>query len=52
MMPELGKYAVWVLSSYAVSAVLLGGLILWVGVRARRTRRALDQAEARARHED
>lgn len=47
MMPDLGKYAFAVLSSYAATAVLLVavvGLTLWQG---RRVRRALDEVEAR-----
>ena len=47
MMPDLGKYANSVLSAYAVSLLLLAGIIglsLW---RARRVRRKLEAAEAR-----
>ncbi|MEH7829204.1 heme exporter protein CcmD [Gemmobacter denitrificans] len=47
MMPELGKYAGAVLSSYAVALGLLAvivGLSLW---RAARVKRALDAVEAR-----
>lgn len=47
MMPDLGKYAAEVLSAYAVSLLLLAGLVvlsLWQGAR---TRRALREAEAR-----
>jgi heme exporter protein D len=51
MMPDLGKYAASVLSAYAVSVVLLAGLIGWVWLRSRQTRQALDEAEARARNE-
>jgi heme exporter protein D len=50
MMPELGKYAFAVLSSYAVS---LGLIALLVGLtlrRARRVRRALARVEERLRH--
>ena len=52
MMPDLGKYAVAVLSAYAVSGVLLAGLIGWVWARSRRIRSAMAAAEARARRED
>jgi heme exporter protein D len=47
MMPDLGKYTVPVLGSYAATLVLLAaiiGLTLW---RAARMRRALAEAEAR-----
>ncbi|MCL4189851.1 MAG: heme exporter protein CcmD [Rhodobacteraceae bacterium] len=47
MMPALGKYAVWVLSAYGVSLVLIGalvGLTLWQGAR---VRRALSEVERR-----
>ncbi len=47
MMPELGKYAFAVLSSYGAALVLLAGLVgltLWQG---RRMKRQLDAAEAR-----
>jgi heme exporter protein D len=51
MMPELGKYAVTVLSAWGVTLVLLAGLIgltLW---QSRRVRRALDAQERKvARH--
>lgn len=47
MMPDLGKYAVAVLSSYGVTVVLLAavvGLTLWQG---RRIKRQLEEVEAR-----
>ena len=47
MMPDLGKYAVAVLSSYGVSIVLLLAVValtLWQG---KRVKRALDEVEAR-----
>ncbi|TCO70943.1 heme exporter protein CcmD [Rhodovulum euryhalinum] len=47
MIPDLGKYAGAVLSSYAISVVLLAGLIalsLWRGAR---VRRQLDEMESR-----
>lgn len=46
-MPDLGKYAAEVLSAYALTLVLIGGLVLVTWLRARRVRRALEQAEAR-----
>ena len=50
MMPDLGKYAGTVLSSYGVSLVLLIGLVL-VSVRAgRKARKELEAAEARREH--
>lgn len=48
MMPELGKYAVTVLSSYAVSFGLIAVLIALTIWRGRVVRRQLAQAEARA----
>lgn len=50
-MPDLGKYAVTVLSSYAVSILLIAaliGLTLWRG---RVVKRQLAQAESRRIHE-
>jgi heme exporter protein C len=49
MMPDLGRYAVEVLSAYAVSIGLLAGIVGISVARARRVRRALDEAEARHR---
>ena len=46
-MPDLGKYWVEVLSAYAATIVLLGGLIWATWWRSRAVRRALDAAEAR-----
>jgi heme exporter protein D len=48
MMPELGKYALEVSLAYAVSLLLLAGIValsVWQG---RRMRRALEAAEKRA----
>ena len=47
MMPELGKYAVYVLSSYAVSLLLIAALVLVSVLRARRVRADLDKVERR-----
>ena len=47
MIPDLGRYAVAVLSSYGVSLMLLAALValtLWQG---RRIKRQLDEVEAR-----
>jgi heme exporter protein D len=49
MMPDLGRYAVEVLSAYAVSIVLLVAIVALSVARARRVRRDLDEAEARVR---
>jgi heme exporter protein D len=46
MMPELGKYALWVLSAYGVSLLLLGGIVLLSILQARRTLRDLRAMEA------
>ncbi|PPB79993.1 heme exporter protein D [Albidovulum inexpectatum] len=46
-MPDLGKYAFEVLSAYAVSLLLLGGLI-WISLRqSARMRRRLEEQERR-----
>jgi heme exporter protein D len=47
MMPDLGKYAVAVLSSYGVSIGLIAGLILLSVWRARRVKAQLEEVEAR-----
>ncbi len=49
MMPELGKYAGAVLSSYAVSLVLLAVLVLLSLMRARKVKAELDQIENRSK---
>ncbi len=46
-MPELGKYAGTVLSAYAVTLVLLAGLVAFTLWRAARVKRALSEREAR-----
>lgn len=47
MMPDLGKYAGAVLGSYAVTILLIGGLIGLVLWRGARVRAALREVEAR-----
>ena len=49
MMPELGKYAGAVLSSYGISLALLLLLIIVSVRRARRMRRELEEVEKRIR---
>lgn len=52
MMPDLGKYAAAVLSSYGVSLVLLAGIValsIWQGAR---VKRQLAEVEARAAERD
>jgi heme exporter protein D len=52
MMPELGKYAVEVISAYIVSLALLGGIV-WASLRqGARTRRELRAVEARRERAD
>jgi len=46
-MPELGKYAVAVLSSYGVTLALLAGLVGLTFWRAARVKAALREIEAR-----
>lgn len=50
MMPELGKYAGAVLSSYAVSLVLLAVLVLLSLMRARKVKAELDRIENRSNY--
>ncbi|MFV1599817.1 MULTISPECIES: heme exporter protein CcmD [unclassified Phaeobacter] len=45
MMPDLGKYAVEVLSSYGASLVLLAGLLVITFARGRRIRREMRAME-------
>jgi heme exporter protein D len=49
MMPELGKYAVAVLSSYGVSVAMLAAICALSLMRARRMRRDLATLEQRMR---
>ncbi|KPQ04359.1 MAG: ABC-type heme export system membrane stabilizing component CcmD [Rhodobacteraceae bacterium HLUCCA09] len=46
MMPDLGKYALWVLSAYGVSIALLATITVLSILQSRRTRRALQAMEA------
>ena len=47
MIPDLGSYATEVLSAYAVSLLLLGGIV-WLSLRrARRIKRQLEEIEGR-----
>jgi heme exporter protein D len=46
-MPDLGKYAFAVLSSYGVTIVLLSAIVLISFRRARKVRAELEQVEAR-----
>ena len=50
MMPDLGAYAFEVLSAYAVSILLLIGIVVASVIRAGRVKRALAEAEARVRN--
>ena len=50
MMPDLGKYAGAVLGSYGVGLALLAVIVILSVLRARRVKRALDAAEARAKN--
>jgi len=49
MMPDLGKYADAVLSSYAVSIALIVALVALSVLRARKVRAQLDDVEKRSR---
>ena len=46
-MPELGRYAFEVLLAYGVTLILVGGLVLFSILSARRARRRLGDAERR-----
>ncbi|WP_172294388.1 heme exporter protein CcmD [Pseudoruegeria sp. HB172150] len=50
MIPELGKHAGTVLSAYAISLILLAGIIVLSLVQAKRAKRRLAAAEARRTH--
>jgi heme exporter protein D len=47
VLPDLGRYAVAVLSAYGLSLALIGALVALVVLRGARVRRALAEAEAR-----
>lgn len=47
MMPDLGKYAFEVLSSYGVTLLLLLAIVLMSILRARKVKAALDEIENR-----
>ncbi len=47
MMPELGKYAVAVLSSYGASLALVTAVVVLSVWQGRRVKRQLDEVEAR-----
>lgn len=49
MMPDLGKYAVEVMSAYGVSLALLGALVALTVARGRRARADLARAEEEKR---
>ncbi|WP_412565878.1 heme exporter protein CcmD [Thalassobius sp. MITS945101] len=51
MMPDLGKYAVEVLSSYGVSLGLLAVLVIASVLRARKVKAQLDEVEARSKQD-
>lgn len=50
MTVDLGRYAAEVLAAYAVSLALLVAIVVASVMRARKVRRALEDAEARARN--
>jgi heme exporter protein D len=52
MMPELGKYAVAVIGSYAASLVLIAGLIALSFWQRAQVKRALAEHEARQERSD
>ena len=49
-MPDLGKYAFAVLSSYAYSLALIIGLVVFVVLRNIKARKALEAIEAEVNH--
>jgi heme exporter protein D len=52
MMPDLGKYAVAVLSSYGASLALLVAVVALTLWQARRVKRQLDEVESRQGKQD
>lgn len=49
MMPDLGKYAEAVLSSYAISLVLLAAVVLLSLRRAKRVKKELEEVEKKVK---
>ena len=49
MIPDLGRYAFEVTMAYGVSLALLAGIVVLSIRQGRRTRRALEEAEKRAK---
>lgn len=47
MMPELGKYADTVLTAYAATIILMGVIIVFSVIRARKVKKQLKELEAR-----
>ena len=47
MMPELGKYADTVLTAYAATIILMGVIIVFSVLRARKVKKQLKELEAR-----
>lgn len=47
-MPDLGKYGAEVLSAYIATGLIVFGLLWLTWVQARRSRKALEEAEKRA----
>lgn len=45
----LGPHAAFIVAAYAIAALVLGGLILWVALDYRVQRRLLDDLETRTR---
>ena len=50
MIPDLGRYAVEVTLAYGVSLALLAGIVALSVRQGKRTRRALEEAEKRAKN--
>lgn len=49
MMPDLGPYAVPVISAYVAAIVLIIGLVVWTARQSAQARRALEDAERKVR---
>jgi len=50
MMPDLGKYALYVLTAYGASVLLLLGLVVLTWARGARIKRQLAEAEREAQN--